>query len=1072
MSIVDQILSLNIEDVISKYGVELKRKGQNFSACCPLHNEKTPSFIVSPQKNIFKCFGCGKGGNAINFVREYKNLDFWDACNEIASDFGIDIPEWTPEQKQDHEKNRSRIASLYSSVEWLADYYKKALVKDTDPYKYVINRFNPEYAEIFYIGYAPKGFEVVEAAKIAGHFDNLLKLQYFRSSLKNKNVIYPVFQNRIIFPVWDKSSRIVGFSARAIAEADQPKYLNSFESEIYKKSFSLYGLNFAYKAIIEKKSCYLVEGNPDVIRLHSINKYNCVSASGTALAHDAILELKKITKHVTLIGDYDPPSKSKDNSGEKAMLRNAIKLIEYGFIVNVVFLVPDNPTQKADPDNFFNSEADFDEYIAEHTRDYFVWKAEQYSIKGNNNINFQSEIIEELCPLLLNYNPSIRESYVEKLGKIIKPRKIWSEKLKEIAPQKSDETYYTSKQIPKDISLADVDRFGFYESKNQYFFQTNKEGWGPKTNFVLRPIMFIPSSVNAKRIFEIINTNNHKSIIELSQKDLISIPAFRLRIESIGNYVFEGNEFDMNKLKRYLYEVTDQCTEILQLGWQKQGFWAWGNGIYIPDEKLFVEINDYGIVECKERKYYLPAFSKIFEKDDDLFQTERRFVFKEGKISLYDFCNKFHVVFGDNAIIAFAFLFATLFRDVFFKTFKNFPILNFFGPKGTGKSDMAVMLLQFFGSHPKGLNMASSTKPAMAAQLGISSNMLSHFDEYRNSLEIDKVEVLKSVYDGTGRTRMNMERDKKQEVTRVDCGVLLCGQEMPTLDIALFSRVIFTTFHKGNFSVEEKKLFQEVQDISLQGLSHLTHQLLNHRSNFAKKWHSYFDEAYDMLKDNSEAHIEERIIKNYSVLLSAFNFFADNVELPFNKSMGLEILKKTMIVQNRETKSGSEVSIFWSIFESNVLDGLVSENIDFKIELVNLLKTDIVDAQYSEAKTVLFLRFNKVATHYRKTGLSMKEPILPSKTIEYYLKNSPSFLGLKRGVAFHVQHHGDTPDIEGRQVRNVTSAYCFDYSMLSIDIIKLKSKEFNTAASEFEYSENGNDINISVPDPVFANTDF
>jgi DNA primase len=1062
MSIVENILSLNIEDVISKYGVQLKRKGSNSLACCPFHNEKTPSFTVNAQKGIFKCFGCGEGGNAISFVMKLKNMNFIEACQQIASDHSLPFSGFSEDFKKEYKEKKS----LKDSVAWLADYYANSLVKDTDPYKYAVSRWEPDIIKMYNIGFAPKGFEMVEAAKINGHFDNLVTLSYIRKSEKNSKVFFPSLQNRLIFPIWNSHFQVIGMSGRAMGD-DEPKFLNSYESVIFNKSAVLYGLNFAYKAIVEKKTAYLVEGFADVIKLHSLNKPNTVATSGTALTAEAIDVLKKITNHVTIIGDYDPPSKSKDNSGEKAMMSNAVNLIKKGMLVNIVHLIPDNLSKKADPDSFFENEVMFDAYIEDNTKDFFIFKANQSEIKASNNKQFQISIIDELCQLLQNYSPSVRERYIEDLSKIIKPRKAWTEKIKEISGgSKDDDKVRIAKVIPKDITYEQVDKYGFYQHNNQYYFHSAQGGFDAKTNFVLSPIMHIPSNVNAKRIFEIKNTSGHRTIIELAQKDMNTVQGFKLRIESLGNFLYEGNETDMNKLKRWLYETTDTCEEISQLGWQKPGFFAWANGIYIPgsnSKSEFIPVDEYGIVDFNGRKFYLPAFSKIFENDPDLFQTERRFLFREGSISSEEYFRLFFNVFGDNAVIALSFFFASLFRDVYFAKFDSFPILNFFGPKGTGKSDMAIALLKFFGNQSKGPNIVNSTKPAMADHLSMYSNALVQIDEYKNSIDPDKVEFLKSVYDGTGRTRMNMDRDKKKETTKVDVGLMLCGQEMPTLDIALFSRLIFMVFHKTIFSETEKNLFENLKLIQHKGLGHIVHEILDLRAEFVKSWVSLYDSAYESLKNNNEAQIEERIIKSYSVLLSAFNFISNKIKLPVTKEDGFDIVFKGLINQNRETKAGNEVSIFWSIFENNAIEGTIEENVDYKIDIVPTLKTTIVDVAYQEPKTILFVRMTRVVPQYRKTGLAMREAILPAKTIDYYLKHSTSFLGIKNSMKFMVPGVMHMMD-QGKETRTVTSAYCFDYKMLNIDIIRFKASSFgeDDVQANFEYVDDSEEAKIAA----------
>jgi len=237
--------------------------------------------------------------------------------------------------------------------------------------------------------------------------------------------------------------------------------------------------------------------------------------------------------------------------------------------------------------------------------------------------------------------------------------------------------------------------------------------------------------------------------------------AFKLRVESLGNFLWEAGDPELNKLKRYLYEKTDSCHEIVQLGWQKHGFFAWANGIYNGD---FTATDKHGIVDHHGKKYYLPALSDIYEKEDTLFMNERRFTHTpKSNIGMYDYCSKLITVFGPNAKIAVSFYLATLYRDILVKKFNFFPILNLFGPKGAGKTELAVSIMAFFGRQAKGPNINNTSKAALADHVAQVSNACVHIDEYKNSIDYEKIEFLKGLWDCTGRTRMNMDKDKKRK---------------------------------------------------------------------------------------------------------------------------------------------------------------------------------------------------------------------------------------------------------------------------------------------------------------------
>lgn len=298
----------------------------------------------------------------------------------------------------------------------------------------------------------------------------------------------------------------------------------------------------------------------------------------------------------------------------------------------------------------------------------------------------------------------------------------------------------------------------------------------------------------------------------MKQEDLVSIAKFKQRIEGLGNFLWKASERELTKLKAFLYEKTETAIMITQLGWQRQGFYAFGNGIF--HDGRFLKVDDFGIVRIKDKgNFYLPANSKIYRDDIKLFQFERRFIhIGYSSVPLREFTDQLFKVFGNNGRVGFLFLLATLFRDVVTRSTRSFPILNLFGPKGSGKSELGHTLMSFFIIENVPPNIQNSTLPALNDTVAAVANALVHIDEYKNNLDINKHEFLKGLWDGTGRTRMNMDLDKKKETTSVDAGIILSGQEMPTADIALFSRLIFLSFSTSTFSNEEKKNYQEPEE--------------------------------------------------------------------------------------------------------------------------------------------------------------------------------------------------------------------------------------------------------------------
>lgn len=1038
--ITDRIHDLNIVDLIKSHGIDLKKHGITYKACCPFHNEKTPSFTANPNKNIYKCFGCGESGDAISFVMKHHNLGFWDAVKDIAQKHSIQLPEYKTKEEQDKaEKEFKHIQALYLVNKSAAKLLEMAN-HSKEANDYIKERIPKDLITKFKIGYAPDDWQYLRQTMTKAGFteDSLLELGLISES---KGKRFDFFRDRMMFPVLDHKGKIAGFSARVIGTHDKkskaPKYLNSPESRVFKKGKILFGLFQAKEAIQKLGFAYRVEGQTDVISMHQHKHENTVSPLGTALTTDHVKLLNRFTANIVLITDAD-------TAGEKALIKDGLLFLDHGFNVSIVRL-PDGE----DPDSFLK-ETDLTEYAEDHKQEYIVWRAlEEFSMA--TSIGQKADVLTTICKMLISVDdPTKTDLYIEaiiKENKFYGPRKKWDNKIKQL---QSDNRKDKTVSIPKGASLSSFEKYGFYEEQNCYFFQsqhgTNVQG----SNFTLKPLFHLESSQNAKRLFEMTNEFGYSLPIEFAQKDLISISQFRLKLESLGNFLWMSGERELIKLKMYLYEKTDTAKEVSQLGWHKDGFWAWANGIFSNDD--FRDINKYGIVthtlNKNENNYYLPAFAKTFEKDDDLFTEERKYHYQviENPINLYDYTKRFTDVFGENAMVGMCYLTASLFRDIIIRTTGFFPILNIFGPKNTGKSAMAKSLLRFFGKHKGGPNITNTSKPALAQYVGHVCNGLVHLEEYKNNMsDIDKYEFLKGLWDGTGRTVMNMERDRKKETSAVDTGVVLTGQEMPTVDIALYTRLVYITFTLGVHTEQEKMAFNQLKKIEELGINHLIHDIITHREIFKENWVECYKETSKemmLIFDKSKEQIQDRIFNNWMVILSSFRVLEDKLKLHFSYADLTKVFTKMILEQNKETEKGDEVSGFWDSVLALVSDGSIREGVDFKIEYYNQLNIDDKKTyDWEEPIPVLLLNHSRVFKLYRKQGKQAGESILPVKSLEFYLKSHGSFLGNKKSVRFNkidpVSKDIMKPEIiDGKQrtPQQITTAYCFRYDLIDADL--------------------------------------
>ncbi|MDE7069694.1 MAG: DNA primase [Alistipes sp.] len=367
---VDRIYAAaNIVEIIGEY-VTLRRKGVNYQACCPFHNEKTPSFVVSPSKGVFKCFGCGKGGNAVTFVMEHEHMTYPEALKAVAKRYGIEVreKELTPEEVARNDNRES----MFVVNSWAAEYFASYLSDEEEGRSVGLSYFRQKRGfsdatiRKFGLGFCPaRGDRMSRAALAAGYREEFLTATGL-SIRRDDGSLYDRFRDRVIFPVHNISGRVVAFGGRTLrTDKSVAKYQNSPESEIYSKKRELYGLFFAKKAIQQHDFAIMVEGYTDVISMHQAGVENVVASSGTSLTTEQIRLLGRFTRNITVIYDGD-------SAGIHASLRGIDMILREGMNVRVVLLPPED-----DPDSFARSHtaAEVQEYIRAHEEDFLMFKA-------------------------------------------------------------------------------------------------------------------------------------------------------------------------------------------------------------------------------------------------------------------------------------------------------------------------------------------------------------------------------------------------------------------------------------------------------------------------------------------------------------------------------------------------------------------------------------------------------------------------------------------------------------------------------------------------------------------------
>lgn len=404
---VDKILdTARIEDVVGDF-VSLKRRGANYIACCPFHNEKTPSFYVSPAKGIFKCFGCGKSGTAVGFVMEHESLSYAEALKFLAAKYHIEIQE--KEETAEEIALRQRNESLLLVSDYAGKFFQESLATDegrTIGYAYFKSRgLDDETIRKFGLGWAPVSRNALaKAARAAGYKEEFL-VDTGLCVKRDDGSLTDRFYDRAMFPIHSVSGRIIAFGGRTLrTDKSVAKYVNSPETEIYVKSRSLYGIYYAKNEISRRDRCYLVEGYLDVISMHQIGITNVVASSGTSLTVEQIRLIRKFTENVTIIYDGD-------SAGIHAALRGIGLVLKEGLNVKVV-LLPDGD----DPDSYSRKHT-FDEvenFIATHEQDFINFKSDLLLSEAGNDPLKKANLINDIADTIALIPDAVKRSvYVE-----------------------------------------------------------------------------------------------------------------------------------------------------------------------------------------------------------------------------------------------------------------------------------------------------------------------------------------------------------------------------------------------------------------------------------------------------------------------------------------------------------------------------------------------------------------------------------------------------------------------------------------------------------------------------------
>lgn len=696
--------------------------------------------------------------------------------------------------------------------------------------------------------------------------------------------------------------------------------LNSADSPVYLKSDSLFGADVAARAAAYKGYVVFVEDVPDVMRMQMIGMDNTVASLGTSLTSGQIEIIRKMTDAVCFVPDADVPRiQGELPPGHRAVAENGKKAVMAGLMVTVREIPlgsrrlsaeeiherwPDPKNQpsaddcvepvKQDADSYFRSQEDF--FDLEEV-DYIVWLARK-KFPLAMSMAQQQKLVAEIAELLAKVKDKQRRDLLcRELAKTFGTFSFWK-----IAANKSE---LESRAGNRETKGQDLDnqtrRYGFVIRDNCYWSIDKDQEKTRLSNFILEPLFHIIDQRDGTRMFRIRNRYEQSREIILRESELVRLSAFKMRLRSLGSYTWKSNIEKLDNVLEYCFENTKSAMPIGILGWQKEyGFYAFGNGIYA--DGAFHEVDEMGIVTLEDgTNYFLPAMSSMYKADKMAFQFERKIIHsRTSGLSMREFSTELTGIFGEHGMVAFCYLLATVFRDVCCSETLTFPHLNLFGEKGTGKTTLASLIQTFFIPFEKPMSLKELTVSALNDALTLASNYLTVIDEYKNDLHFSKINFLKTAFDGSGLSKKNKNGDKKAYKSVIKSAMAMCGQDKPTQDMGLFSRVIFLHLTRKDFSAEEKNRADEFINACKRSNTHLLMEVLNCRAIFEAQFPDMFRLTKEMLSEECGTQISVRLIDSWATALTALRILEPMIDINFSFRDALPVFARLCTEQNAD----------------------------------------------------------------------------------------------------------------------------------------------------------------------------
>jgi DNA primase len=966
---------LDLVQVVSEH-VKLKKTGRSYIGLCPFHSEKTASFHVFEEKGYFRCFGCQTHGDVLDFLVKQRNVTLTELIADLAEKNGLVHP-LIAEEKVD--PTYFQLEALYQVNAWAQSVFVSDQTRIAETLAALNRPLLAETIHHFGIGFC---------------HENVLSESYLRASqdvhmLKEAGIIkatesgkcYDIFRNRLIFSIKTAKGKIAGFSGRstAIEKSKSSKYLNSCESSVYQKSKLFFGLEENFTAISGKKEVILVEGAFDVLAVWESGLKHVVATCGTAVTQSHAEKIAKIAEKVVLFFDGDA-------AGLKATV-SAWQLLEsYGVFVRVCKLPNGH-----DPDSWYRNvgEAAFLRYFEENTVDAICWFVQQSA---------QITDLAEKHKHLLQANEYLQTTPFQHI--IVDWRKRLIEQNADFVHVFQGFSANSANSESKSFDFSDTD-LNLFAMDGKYYIKV-KGKLRCISNFILIPMYYISNNAEKFRVFQVINADGFSVEIRMDGSCWTQLDKFCKVLIDEGNFVFDGTKADMNKLKRKYFGELENAIALDRLGYNHEfRIYAWANGLY-HQGKFFPKERNTQLAQIADKIFYLPQLTR----------EQRQFCYHKNSLTVQDVFQGMSSVFaeGSNGTLAILYMFASTFQEVIFEKCKYFPLLFGFGIPSSGKSTIARKLLSFYGHPQKQINLSASTPVGMYRQSAFMYNAIVWMDEYKNGLKPNVIEFLKGLYDGAGNLRGAYTNTNETINLVVSNGIIITGQDLPTHDPALLSRVILMEFNKKHFSEQERKVFSGFEKAIGYGIGHLISELSDETDFITTQFVDAHTRAIALLEkeaqSNKDLENNTRIIANYAVLLAIGLLVRLKFELPtqFEDLMRKAVL--SAMIRHLELQGGNDdIAQFWEIFERLVEIGELRTGDHFKVLTSENITIEGKDGVHSviasQDDPILLLRLKSTSfaytQHYRK--LHMREG-LGSQTLTSYLFATEACIGTVKSHRF------------------------------------------------------------------------